>query len=211
MTLYSNSNALIPVLAGRDENTRTMYFWSLALLGTVLLAISSKISVDFLLVPATLQTLVLFTLAAAFGRNLAVATVLLYLAEGALGLPVFAKGGGIGYFFGPTAGYLAGFVIAAAIVGYAADRGYSRKPFKLFGFMLIGEIVILALGAAWLAVLFGTSKGLEYGVFGAKPLEIGVAAIAVQPFIVGDLIKIAIASMIVPASWQVIRRIKPGS
>lgn len=169
----------------------TMYVF-LALLGTLALAVAARVQVPFSPVPATLQTLALFTLSAAFGRKLAVATVLLYILEGALGAPVFAKGSGLAYLTaGPTTGYLAGFVVAAAITGYAADKGYDRNPFKLAFFMLIGEAFILALGAGWLAYIFGTDKAYEWGV---------------GPFILIDLVKIAIAAALVPALWATFRR-----
>lgn len=158
----------------------------LALAGSILLAVSAKVTVPFWPVPMTLQTLAVFAIAAAYGRNLAVATVLLYLAEGALGLPVFTAGAGLAYLAGPTGGYLVGFVIAAGIAGWAADRGFDRHPLKLFAALLVGELVILALGAGWLAVLFGGEKALAFGI---------------GPFIVTDLVKVALASAIVPAVW----------
>jgi biotin transport system substrate-specific component len=192
MTTANSSRSLIESTMSADGAARIGMYVFLAVLGTIALAIASKITVPLFPVPATLQTLVLFTLAAAYGRNLAVATLLLYILEGALGAPVFAKGAGLGYLLsGPTSGYLAGFVIAAAITGYAADKGYDRNPFKLFGFMLIGEIVILALGATWLAGMFGAEKAFEWGV---------------GPFIWTDLIKIALASAIVPAVWALFKR-----
>jgi biotin transport system substrate-specific component len=123
-------------------------------------------------------------IAATYGRNLAVATVIAYLAQGAIGLPVFATGGGIAYMTGPTGGYLAGFIAAAAIVGHAVDRGLDRNLFTLFGAMMLGEVAILALGAAWLAVLIGAEKALAFGV---------------GPFIVTDVVKIALATAIVRA------------
>ncbi|MDP3898009.1 MAG: biotin transporter BioY, partial [Mesorhizobium sp.] len=98
-----------------------------------------------------------------------------------------ATGAGLAYMAGPTGGYLAGFVIAAAIVGHAADRGYDRSPFKLFAAMAVGEVAILALGAAWLAVLFGVDKAVVAGI---------------GPFIVTDIVKLALASAIVPAVWS---------
>lgn len=192
MVTANSSRSLIESTLSADGAARVGMYVFLAVIGTIALAIASKITVPLYPVPATLQTLVLFTLAAAYGRKLAVATLLLYILEGALGAPVFAKGGGIEYLMsGPTTGYLAGFVIAAAITGYAADKGYDRNPFKLFGFMLVGEIIILAMGAAWLVGMFGTEKAFEWGV---------------GPFIWTDLIKIALASAIVPAVWTLFRR-----
>ena len=190
-TAYT-SRSLIPSLLPAEGTTRMAGQAFLAILGSVALAVSAHVTVPLYPVNATLQTLVLFALAAAYGRNLAVATLLLYLAEGAMGAPVFTSGAGIGYLLaGPTTGYLAGFVIAAAIVGHAADAGDDRNAFRLFGYMLVGEIVILGLGAAWLAFLFGADKALAWGV---------------GPFIVTDLIKIALASCLVPAVWALLRR-----
>ena len=100
--------------------------------------------------------------------RLGVATVLLYMAEGAMGFPVFQstpeKGIGIAYMLGSTGGYLAGFVVMAAIVGWAADRGWDRHPIKLFNAMLVGEIVMMAMGFAWLALLIGPEKSWQFGV-----------------------------------------------
>ena len=98
----------------------------LALLGSALLTISAKIEVPFYPVPMTMQTLVVLLLGMAFGARLGAATVLLYLAEGAVGLPVFAgtpeRGIGIAYMLGPTGGYLVGFVLSAAITGWLTER-----------------------------------------------------------------------------------------
>jgi biotin transport system substrate-specific component len=163
----------------------------LVIAGSIVMAVSSKISVPFWPVPMTMQTLAVFLIAAAYGRNLAVATMLLYLAEGAIGFPVFSKGGGLAYLAGPTAGYLLAYPIAAGIVGWAADRGYDRNPFRLFGAMLVGEIVILGMGAAWLGYLFGAEKALAGGV---------------GPFVVVDLVKIALASAVVPALWSLLKK-----
>jgi biotin transport system substrate-specific component len=117
--------------------------------------------------------------------------MLLYLAQGAAGLPVFAgtpeKGIGLAYMAGPTGGYLAGFVVMAAIAGWAADRGWSRNPLKLGAAMLVGESVMLVLGALWIGYLFGAEKMLAWGV---------------GPFIVTDLVKLALAAMFVPAMWS---------
>ena len=165
----------------------------LVLAGSMLIAVAAHTKVPFWPVPMTLQTLAIFAIAAAYGRNLAVATLLAYMLEGAAGLPVFTQGAGLAYFAGPTAGYLAGFVIAAAIVGAAADRGWTARPVMMLGAMLAGETVILALGAAWMIMLFGLEKGLTYGV---------------GPFIVTDLVKLALATALVTAASGLIARFK---
>lgn len=175
-------NAALPALS--DPRTRVLRNVALAVVGSLLIIAAAKVKVPFWPVPMTLQTLAVFLIAATYGRNLAVATVIAYLVEGAIGLPVFATGGGLAYMTGPTGGYLAGFVVAAAIVGHAADRGLDRNLFTLFGAMLLGEVAILALGAAWLAVLMGAEKALALGV---------------GPFIITDVVKIALATAIVRA------------
>ncbi|MER8500398.1 biotin transporter BioY [Mesorhizobium sp. M0204] len=167
----------------------------LAIAGTLLLILSAKTKVMLGPVDISMQTLAVFLIAASFGMRLGVATLLLYMAEGALGLPVFQstpeKGIGIAYMLGSTGGYLAGFVVMAAIVGWAADRGWDRHPIKLFNAMLVAEIVMMAMGFAWLALLIGPEKSWQFGVV---------------PFIVGDLIKVALAASLVPAVWSLLKR-----
>lgn len=167
----------------------------LAIVGTLLLTLSAKTRVLLGPVDISMQTLAVFLISAAFGMRLGVATLLLYMAEGAIGLPVFQgtpeKGIGIAYMLGSTGGYLAGFVVMAAIVGWAADRGWDRHPVKLFNAMLVAEIIMMAMGFAWLALLIGPEKSWQFGVV---------------PFIVGDLIKVALAASLVPAVWSLLRR-----
>jgi biotin transport system substrate-specific component len=163
----------------------------LAIAGTLLLTLSAKTKIVLGPVDMNLQTLAVPLIAAAFGWRLGLATVLLYLAEGAAGLPVFQstpeKGIGIAYMMGTTGGYLAGFVAMAAIVGWAADRGWDRNPVKLFGAMFAAEVIMMAMGFAWLAGLIGPEKSWQFGVL---------------PFIVPDLIKVALAASLVPAVWS---------
>ena len=163
----------------------------LAVVGTLLLTLSAKTKVVLGPVDLSLQTLAVLLISAAFGLRLGLATLLLYMAQGAAGLPVFQgtpeKGIGIAYMLGSTGGYLAGFVVMAAIVGWAADRGWDRNPLKLAGAMLTAEIVMMAMGFAWLAILIGPEKSWQFGVV---------------PFIAGDLIKVALAASLVPAIWS---------
>ena len=180
-------------------NTALRYAWLafLAVAGTVVLTLAAKTQVPFWPVPMTLQTLAVFAIGAAYGMRLGVATLVLYLVQGAMGFPVFAgtpeKGIGLAYMAGPTGGYLLGFVVMAAIAGWAADRGWSRNPLKLGGAMLLGEVIMLALGVLWLAYLFGLEKGIAFGV---------------GPFIATDLVKLALAACMVPALWSLVERIR---
>ncbi len=169
----------------------------LAIGGTLLLTVSAKTKVFLGPVDISLQTLAVLLIASAFGMRLAVATLLLYMAQGAMGLPVFQsspeKGVGIAYMLGTTGGYLAGFVAMAAIAGWAADRGLDRNPFRLFGAFMAAEVVMMAMGFAWLALLIGADKAWQFGVV---------------PFIVGDLIKVALAASLVPAVWSIVARFR---
>jgi len=167
----------------------------LAVAGTLLLTLAAKTKVVLGPVDLYLGNLAVLAIAAAFGLRLGLATVLLYMAEGAAGLPVFQstpeKGIGLAYMMGTTGGYLVGMVVAAALVGWAADRGWDRNPLKLFGAMLAGTVIILAFGFAYLATLIGVENAWQFGVV---------------PFIVPDLIKAALAASLVPAVWSLLAR-----
>ena len=182
------TRSLVESFAPDSTAARYATYGALALFGSILIALAGKVTVPFWPVPATLQTLAIFVIAAAFGRKLALATLAAYLVEGAAGLPVFTNGGGLAYFAGPTTGYLAGFVIAAGLTGWAADRGLDRNALKLFAVNLVGTAIILLLGAAWIALAFGPEKALAWGV---------------GPFIATDVIKAALAAAVVPAGWQI--------
>ncbi len=166
---------------------------ALALLGTLLLTVSAKVQVPFYPVPVTLQTVVVFLLGIAYGPRLALATVLLYLAEGAVGLPVFAgtpeKGIGLAYMAGPTGGYLAGFAAAAVIAGLAAER--SRGPLATALGIAAATAAIYLLGAGWLAIFVGPERALALGV---------------APFLLGDLVKLALATALAEAGLSRLRR-----
>ena len=118
------------------------------LIGSALLAISSKIQTPFTLVPATMQTFVVMFLGIVLGYKLATLTVIIYLIEGSFGLPVFAKGGGIGYLFGPTGGYLIGFIFTAFFAGHINDK---KDPIVVFLYLLfsVSIIYVLGLGGLW--------------------------------------------------------------
>jgi len=166
----------------------------LVALGTALLALSAKINLPLPYVPMTLQTLVVLMIAAAYGWRLGSATVIAYLAEGAIGLPVFAGPvGGLAPLLGPTAGYLAGFVAAAFITGWLSERGWDRSVPRLFVAMGLGHIVILAAGFAWLA--FGMKLGVE------KARLVGIV-----PFVAASVIKNALGAAFVPAIRHMLDR-----
>lgn len=151
--------------------------------GVLLLTASAKIQVPFWPVPMTLQVAAVMAIAAAYGMRLGSATVIGYMVVGAAGLPVFAgtpeKGIGIAYMIGGTGGYLMGFVIATILVGWVAD--HLRKLF-LVPAMLMGLAAIYVFGLGWLMQFVPADKVLAYGF---------------TPFIAGDLVKIALAAVLV--------------
>jgi biotin transport system substrate-specific component len=168
---------------------------ALAAGGALALALSAKIQVPFAPVPMTLQTLVVLALGAAYGARLAAATVALYLLEGILGLPVFAGAlAGPGYMAGPTGGFLVGFLLAAALVGVLAERGWDRSWVLLLAAMALGHVVIFALGFAWLAILIGPEKAFTLGV---------------APFVLATIVKTLLACALVGAAWSALDR-APG-
>ena len=130
--------------------------------GVLLLSVSSKVQVPFWPVPMTLQTLVVLLLGASYGARLGGSTLLSYLAAGAIGLPVFAKGAGLANMAGPTGGYLAGFLVAAVLIGWLADSGYGRTIFSAIAGGLMpfipAEILKVALASAMLALAWKRTK-----------------------------------------------------
>ena len=170
----------------------------LALIGSAVLWASAKIQVPFYPVPMTLQTLAVLGLGMAYGWRLAVATLLLYLAQGAFGLPVFAgtpeKGIGLAYMMGPTGGYLLGFLLAATLCGWLAERGWDRNVATTALAMLLGNIVIYVPGLLWLGAVVGWDKPvLEWGL---------------TPFLAGDATKLVLAALILPGLWTLLGRKK---
>ena len=160
---------------------------TLVLFGTLLLALSSKIQVPFWPVPMTMQTFVVFIIGMSYGWRLAFSTLIVYLIEGALGLPVFAKGGGLLYLIGPTAGYLYGMTVAAGLMGFFAERGYAKTYFKSLIPLMIGTIIIFAMGVGYLGSVIGYDKALAAGLY---------------PFIPSEFFKIALAIALIPTIWK---------
>ena len=172
---------------------------TLAVVGSLLIALASKIQIPFYPVPMTLQTLMVLTIGMAYGWRLAVATLVLYLLEGAVGFPVFSgtpeKGIGFSYMLGGTGGYLIGFVFAAGCCGWLAERGWGRNPLTTATAMLIGNVLIYVPGLLWLGSLYGWDKP--------------ILAWGFTPFVLGDLIKIALASCLMPVIWRCLKIYKP--
>ena len=159
---------------------------------SLLLILSAKIKVDLYPVPMTLQPLAVLLIAMLCGRNISVAAVSMYLFQGMVGIPVFAYGGGLPYFLGPTGGFLFGFLFASIIIGELADRGWGKQNFKSVFAMLIGLIVIYSCGVLQLSIL----KGFDFAIISG-----------LKPFIIGDLYKLILAAFILPQIWKLVSKI----
>jgi biotin transport system substrate-specific component len=156
----------------------------LVLSGTALVALCAQVMLPFQPVPVTLQTFAVLLIGATFGARRAALTMLVYLLEGAAGLPVFAgaKAGAV-HLFGPTGGYLLAFPLAAFVVGWLVERGWDRRPLSAAAALLAGDALILACGVLWLAAPLGLR---------------GAAAVGLLPFIIPNLLKLALASALLP-------------
>ena len=159
---------------------------------SLLLALSAQIvlPLPFSPVPVTAQTLIALLSGAVLGSRLGPLSVLVYLTEGAMGLPFFARGqAGLGYLRGVTGGYLIGFVVAALVVGFLVERGWGRTFRRAVLAMVVGNMVLYCFGVPWLKHVLNISLG--------KALAIGFYV-----FIPGDLYKLGFASVLLPRLWS---------
>lgn len=167
--------------------------WALAILGTSLVtALAAQVAVPlpWTPVPVTAQTLAVLLAGAALGSRRAAAAMLLYLAEGAAGLPVFA-GGAAGplVLAGPTGGYLVGFVPAAFVTGWLVERGWARSVWTAFVAMVAGSLPIFACGLAWLARFVPAPQ---------------LVAAGLSPFVIGDILKALVGAGALPGAWRLL-------
>ena len=164
--------------------------------GILLLAVAAKIKVPMWPVPITMGTFAVLAIGAAYGARLGLVTILGYMIVGALGLDVFAGSSaqtfGLAYMMGGTGGYLVGYVLATVVLGALAQRGWDRSIGWMALAMLIGNAVIYLPGLAWLGQLYGWDKPiLQWGL---------------TPFLIGDVIKLALAAVLLPGIWKLIDR-----
>lgn len=169
-------NASLSYSPLRLDERSLMLRLAAVVLGTLFLAASSYVEVPMVPVPMTMQTFAVAMVGALYGWRLGGLTIVAWLIEGALGLPVLAGGAsGIAHFAGPTAGYLFAFPVAGAVVGWLAERGWNgNRPLLAFLAALAGNLACLVLGAAWLTTLIGFEAALTNGV---------------APFLVGAVLK----------------------
>lgn len=175
---------------GQTAAARLARGTALAFVGALALTLSAKAQVP-LFIPITLQSLVVLLLGGLFGARLGLASVMLYLGEGAANLPVFAgtpeKGIGLAYMMGPTGGYLVGFAMAVLLIGYAADHRLDGSLWRRLLVMSLGHAVIFAFGYAWLVHFVGYDKAWLFGV---------------APFYAATVIKTLLAALLATGLWR---------
>ncbi len=185
--------------AFRPANKAYAGFYDIALIlgGSLLIALSAQVKVPlpFSPVPVTGQTFAVLMIGALLGSRRGSLCALLYIIQGAAGLPVFAFGGGPAVLAGPTGGYLAGFVLGAYVTGFLAERGWDRRVSTTILAMVLGNLGIYSFGLVWLCFLMGIGRA--------------VLVVGLYPFIIGDLLKIVLAAVVLPSAWKLLGKINP--
>lgn len=186
----SPARTLASAALGRETALKRL---ALVVGGSLLIALAAQVSVPMVPVPMTLQTLAILTVGLTLGARLGAATVAVYLAEGAMGLPVFANGNaGLAYMMGPTAGFLAGFVGMAWLAGWASDRGMTRSFLGAAMAAVAASALLYVPGLAWPAVAMGKS---------VPDLLSGW----MLPFLAGDAVKAVLAALVVTGGWAALK------
>ncbi|MBI3748746.1 MAG: biotin transporter BioY [Chloroflexi bacterium] len=183
---------LVPIRVGERLNSRVRDL-GLVLAGALLVYLTARVSfpVPGSPVPVTGQTLGVLLVGGALGFRRGLIAVGLYVLLGVVGLPFFAEGkGGVAVIWGATGGYLIGFAIAGALVGRLAELGWDRRLGGALGAMLLGNVVIYAVGLPWLKVVTGMSVQ-------------ETVANGLTPFLLGDALKLVLAAVLFPAAWWI--------
>ncbi len=191
-----NSKSLIETLAPAEGAALWARRAALVAFGVAALAVAAKIKAPIWPspVPITMGTFAVLSLGAAYGARLGLATILAYLAVGALGYDVFAtssaESNGLAYMLGGSGGYLLGYVLATAALGFAAARGWDRSVWRMALALLVGNALIYVPGLVWLhQFTSGWAQTLEWGL---------------TPFLIGDALKLALAAALLPACWKAV-------
>src|SRR5215208_4917322 len=195
MNTYAKADTLMGAALAPLDSTRSA---GLVIVFSLFIAASAQLSIQIGDVPITGQSFAVLLTGALLGSRLGAAAVIAYLIEGVIGLPFFAGGGGgIVRFLGPTAGYLVAFPAAAFITGAFAEHGWDKRYETAVAAMAIGSALIFLGGWAWYAVLTNTPP-------------VAAFKLAVLPFLIGDVIKIAAAAAVLPTGWALLKRKASG-
>ncbi|MCO4848880.1 MAG: biotin transporter BioY [Yoonia sp.] len=194
MAIATQDKVLIEAFGSTEGRLRLAKQAALVLVGIAALAIFAKIKVPMFPVPITMGTFAVLTIGAAYGPRLGLATIIGYMLVGALGFDVFAgssaEASGLTYMIGGTGGYLVGYVLATCALGMAARAGWDRSVGKMALAMLIGNALIYIPGLIWLGQLYGWDQP--------------ILAWGLTPFLIGDVLKLALAAVLVPGLWKLL-------
>lgn len=175
-----------------DPNLKLVRDFGLILGGSLLIVLGAKLTVPFVPVPLTFQGFAVVLVGAALGSRLGAFAAMAYLMEGLAGFPVFAfPVAGPAYLIGTTGGYLLSFPVAAWLVGLLAESGWDRRFMTTILMLAAGQAVILSGGFLWLSRSVGW-----HGAF----------ATGVAPFLLGDVLKSALAALALPVAWRIVGR-----
>lgn len=171
---------------------------ALVAVGVLLIALAAQVRIEMYPVPITGQTFAVLLVGTALGFRRGVTAVLTYVVLGALGLPIF-QGGASGFAFGPTLGYLIGFIASAAVTGVLSERGFDKKWWQVGLSFVAGSAAIYVFALPWLSIFLGA--------VGQPNDLVSVLALGFAPFVLGDIVKAAAAAALLPAAWAGVKRI----
>ena len=196
MSTYAKADTLMGAALAPLDSVRSI---GLVVVFSLFIAAAAQFSIHIGPIPITGQSFAVLLTGALLGSRLGAAAVIVYLIEGAIGLPFFAPGGapGILRFLGPTAGYLVAFPAAAFVTGAFAENGWDKKYHTAMAAMAVGSVVILLGGWGFYAILTNTPPVTAF-------------KIAVLPYLAGDVIKIAMAAAVLPTGWALLKRKASG-
>ena len=194
MTTTTHNSVLAEAILPLNGQAMRVKQIILVIAGIAALALAAKIKIPMIPVPMTMGTFAVLSIGAAYGMRLGLATIIGYMLIGALGFDVFAGSSaevfGMTYMMGGTGGYLVGYVLAVLALGYAARQGWDRSIGKMALAMVLGNILIYVPGLIWLAVLYG--------------MDAPIFAWGLKPFLLGDLVKLVLAALVLPAVWSLV-------
>ena len=194
MTTTTHNSVLAEAILPLNGQAMRVKQIILVIAGIAALALAAKIKIPMIPVPMTMGTFAVLSIGAAYGMRLGLATIIGYMLIGALGFDVFAGSSaevfGVTYMMGGTGGYLVGYVLAVLALGYAARQGWDRSIGKMALAMVLGNILIYVPGLIWLAVLYG--------------MDAPIFTWGLKPFLLGDLVKLVLAALVLPAVWSLV-------
>ena len=191
MSSYAKADTLMGAVLEPLDSVRSA---GLVIVFSLFIAACAQFAIQIGPIPITGQTFAVLLTGMLLGSRLGTAAVIAYLIEGAIGLPFFAGGGaGLVRFLGPTAGYLVAFPAAAFITGAFAEHGWDKRYPTAVAAMAIGSAIIFLGGWAWFAILTNTSP-------------VAAFKLAVLPFLLGDVIKIALGAAVLPTGWALMKK-----